>query len=78
MTEWSFVESSFGWKPTIQQQDMKAKAKSKAIYDAELRETKRCKDTFFMGFDSYTTLSQQSYNNPSHEDGSHTLGPTLM
>jgi hypothetical protein len=26
----------------------KAKAKSKAIYDAELRETKRCKDTFFI------------------------------
>jgi hypothetical protein len=26
----------------------------------------------------FTTPTQQSHNNPSHEGGPHTLGPTLM
>jgi hypothetical protein len=26
----------------------------------------------------FTTPIQQPYNNPSHEGGPHTLGPTLM
>jgi hypothetical protein len=29
-------------------------------------------------FDSYTTPTQQSHNNPSHDGRPHTLGPTLM
>jgi hypothetical protein len=29
-----------------------------------------------MGFDSYTTSSQQLHNTPSHGGGPHTLGPT--
>jgi hypothetical protein len=30
------------------------------------------------GFDSYTTPSQQVHNNPSHEDRSQCVGPTLI
>jgi hypothetical protein len=30
------------------------------------------------GFDSYTTPSQQSHNNPSHEGGPQCVGSTIM
>jgi hypothetical protein len=42
-----------------------------------------CRDHFsknnkILGFDSYTTPSQQPYNNPSHECGPQCVGSTLM
>jgi len=35
-------------------------------------------DNCTMGFDSYTTPSQQPHNKPSHEGGPQCVGSTLM